>query len=243
MLVAFALSVIFTVWMLLAHNHMHHVLHIVHVTLITLTFLLIALYLMKSAEIASLAAYRELRRRLAVDRSVALIEYLPEEAPIFNACAGALAKSGIYVKSPAALKTLSALKTVAADGNSPEREGYEITKQTLWRMGVELSDDTEGAPISIVLGELDPGCDIVITQNKITQLLKAVYISRLYVACLKFTRLFLSGAALAAAILLAFGMITYAAAAITLWSATVVLTVKRIERRTTRMTFAQMYGN
>ena len=238
-LIMFSVSVAITVWMMLTmHNH---VLHITHITLITVTFLLIALYLHKSAEIASLTVYRELRLRLTVDQSAGFIEYLSSGVPIFNTCAGALAKKGIFVKSAGSMTALAKLDSIAVTGNSDTREGYNVTRDTLNDMKVKLSDDTDACPVKLILGqfapETSPAYDFVLTQNKITHVLAAVYISRLYVRVLKLAWILLLCAIVIAAALIVFGLYTYAAASFALWSAFEVISVHRIVRKTARLTF------
>jgi uncharacterized membrane protein len=238
-LTAFALSVAVTALALFVFRHVH-ALHIVHVVLTTATFLLIALYLLKSAEIASLTAYRELRQRLTVDSSVAFIAHLQQGSPLFNACAGALAKSGIYVKNAGVLLTVSKLEKIAATGNSRLREGYEVTKSALGKLGVKLSDDAENAAVKIALGAFAPELDAAITQNKVTHLLKLVYIARVYEKSLRRARIFAICAAVAAAGLLAFGQFTYAGAAIALWAAGGIFAVRDIERKTAKLSFEKI---
>jgi hypothetical protein len=240
-LTAFALSVAVTALALFVFRHVH-ALHIVHVVLTTATFLLIALYLLKSAEIASLTAYRELRQRLTVDDSVAFIEHLPQGSPVFNICAGALAKSGIYVKNAGVLTTVSGLETIAATGNSRGREGYEVTRSTLERLGVALSDDAENAAVKIALGAYAPGLDAALTRDKVTHLLKLVYIARVYEKSLRHSRIFVACAAAAAAGLLAFGLFTYAGAVVALWAAGGIFAVRDIERKTAKLSFEKIAG-
>ena len=238
-LLAFALSVAITVWSLLTMRN--HVLHVAHVVLITLTFLLIALYLYKSAEIASLMADRELRLRMTVDPGVCFIERIPGGAPIFNACAGALARKGIFVKSSSSMRALAGLKSIAAAGNSESRAGYAITRDTLNGMGTKLSNDTAACPVKIILGSFDPETgpefDFVLTQDKITHVLIAVFISRLYVRIRLISLVILCCALVAAITLAALGQYTYAAASIAIWSASEILCVHRVIRKTARITF------
>ena len=238
-LVFFALSVAATVW---SYTAMHnHILHIAHIALITLTFLLIALYLRKSARIASLSAFRELRLRLTVDPGAVLIQHLREGAPVCNACTGALAKKGIYTGSANSLRILANLQTVAVAGSVEAREGYAATISTLAEMGVELSDDIGSCPIKIKLGPFDAGndaeYDFVITQDKIAHLLAAIYISRVFVRFTLYSRVFAAVFIAAAAALSAFGYFTYAGAAIALLAASGVIMIRQIEKKTTRMTF------
>ena len=239
MLASFALMVAATVWSMLdRHKHM---LHIAHVAFAILTFLLIALYLARSAEIASLTARRELRLRLAVDASYMFVELMREGSPVFNACTGALAKSGIYVKAAPAMAALAKLTTVAAYGNTKARDGYAATKVTLAEMGIELSDDPDACPVRIMLGPFDPAdgtdCDFVLTHDKVAHMLKAVYISRLYVGYTRLTRVLLASALAVAAGLIAIGQAAYAGAAVAMWAAGEVAVVRAIEKRTAHMSF------
>lgn len=241
---AFVLSIVITVLsFLLLHNM---TLHIIHIVLITLTFLLIALYLNQSASIASMTVYRELCLRLEVDPGVEFIKHLPVGAPIFNVCAGVLAKRGIYVRSADSMRTLAKLTAVAAAGNSESRDGYDITKKTLADMGVELSDDINACPVKLILGPFDladsSGFDFVLTQNKVAHILAAVYLSRLFVRFTRLSRVLLICALAVTAALTAFGLFTYAAASIALWSASEVIFVHRITRRTVRLTFKSVSG-
>lgn len=255
-LALFALSVAITLWSVLAsgsetHNAhgsvgagiamLTHVLHVAHVVLIVLTFLLIALYLLKSADIASLTLYRELKLRMTVDPDAGLIEFIPTGAPIFNACAGALAKKGIYVRSMAALTTLAKLKTVYAEGNSNSREGYDITVATLDLMGIKLSDNADSCPLRLLLGPFDPKksteYDFVLSNNKVTHILAAVFFSRVFARFSVISLIVLSCAIIAAVVLSVFMQFTFAAAAIALWSASEVLIIHRIARRTARLSF------
>ena len=238
----FVLSVAVTTWSLLAmHSHYHHILNMTHVVMITLTFLLIAFYLYKSAELASLIVYRELSLRLSVDPSVGYIEYMPGGAPVFCACAGALAKKGIYVKSPGAMAALAGLKRIAITGNSESREGYIATEHTLEEMGVEFSDDTGSCPVKLMLGRFDADAykeyDFILTNDKIAFVLAAIYISRLYVRFLRFSRVLLICALAAAVVLSIFKQFTFAGAAIAFWAASELLIVRMAETKTKRLTF------
>ena len=216
-------------------------LHITHIALISITFLLIALYLYKSALIASHAAYREMRLRLTVDPSAEFIERVPNGGTIFNACAGAAAKMGIYVQSAKSLKALAKVKTVAADGSSASREGYSMTEKTLSEMGIEISDDTASCLVKMKLGhfcsEDDVEFDFVLTKDKIAHILAIVYISRAYVRFTKYAFIVMLFAIALAALMLILGQFTYAAAAIAIWSGTRIMLVRQIELKTTKMTF------
>ena len=242
---AFALSVAVTVWsMMAAHNH---ILHISHVVLATLTFLLIALYLHKSAEIVSLMIHRNLRFSLTVDSSAGFIEYSPKGAPVFNACVGALAKLGIFVKSASSMSAVAKLENIAVDGNSESREGYGATLSTLADMGLALSNDTDVCPVKIALRSFEPEgageFDFVLTQDKIAHVLAVVYISRLFVKYSRITLILRWCALAVAAALLVFRQPTYAAAAIALLFASGVIIVHRIIRKTARMTFKSVTGS
>ena len=241
LLASFILTVAITVWALFAH---HHLLHMIHMALATFTFMLIALYLHKSAAIASLVAYRELHLRLTVDPCFQFILSVPTGTPVFNACAGALARSGIYVKGPAAMLSLSKLETVAAIGNSESRAGYSITKATLAKMNIRLSDDPRACPVQILLGSFQPESDIqfdfVLTQNKITHLLKAVYISRLYMRFRRLTIVLLIGSLAVATALIALGFLTYAGASIAVLGGSEVMIIHEIEKKTSRLSFSSV---
>ena len=241
---SFVFSVAVTVWMLLSkHSHtMHsHTLHILHVILATLTFLLIAVYLLKSADMASLIVHRELRQRMTVDAGAGFIEHVRKGTPVFNACAGALAKHGIFVNSPAALSMLSKLRTVAVEGNSASREGYAATESTLAKIGVRLSDDMNECPLRIVLGEFDPNAeahgDFILTSDKVTHILIALFVSRVYKKYTVYSLLLLICALAAAVVLAVLNLVMYSAAAIAVWSACEVILIRQIERRTTRLSF------
>ena len=240
----FAISVAVTVWsMLTMHNH---ILHIAHIAMISLTFLLLAVYLYKSAEIASLTVYRELRLRATVDKNAGFVDYLPNGAPILNACAGALAKKGICARSADVMTALAKLDVIAVTGNSESREGYVVTVETLSAMGIRLSDDTDSCPVRIILGPFDPETgkdfDFVLTHDKITHVLIAVYVSRLFVKTRRLALILLCCAIAAAIALSVFGLYTYAAAAFALWSASEIINVSRIVRKTARLTFNSVAG-
>ena len=239
---SFVLSVSVTVWSMLSkHNH---TLHLMHIVLATLTFLLIALYLLKSADIASMMVHRELRLRMTVDRSVGFIEYIGRGTPIFNSCAGALAKHGIFAGGAKAMSALAKARTVAAAGNSESREGYGATESTLAQMGVRLSGDTAECPVRMTLGAFDPDNekqgDFVLTSDKVAHILIAVYVSRLYARYTLYSRLTLILALAGAATLVVFNLTMYSAAAIAVWSALEVILIRQIERKTTRLTFSKI---
>ena len=264
-LIAFLLSVAVTVWSMLstsggmAHDSMamdsmpdggmahNSILHIAHVVLITLTFLLIALYLYKSAEIASLTIFRELRLRMTVDQSAGFVEFLPHGSPVLNACVGALAKYGVYVSGAASMESLARQKTVAAKGNSASREGYAITKSTLAEMGVELSDRADDCPVNIILGQFDKddgsSPDFVLVCDKVTHVLTAVYVSRLFVKHRLISRILLILALVCAAVLCVFRQFTYAGTALSLWAALLVISVRSLERKTARLSFKAIAGH
>ena len=238
-LTSFSASLAVTVWSMLAtHNH---VLHILHVILVSLTFLQIAVYLLKSAEIASLRNYRELCLRMTVDPDAAFIGSVRTGSPVFNACAGALAKYGIYVRQPDSMKTLEERRIIAAEGNSPSREGYEIARSTLTKIGFVFSDDPGDCPVSIFIGPFEyehrETADFVLVCNKAAHLLTAAYISRVYLRHTKYDRILLIAACLCAAALLFFKQFPYAAAALAAGAAAEVYLVRHIERLTARLSF------
>jgi len=237
---AFVLSFASSVWfLLLARGSVP--MYIAHAVSITLTFLLIALYLFESAKIASFTAYRELRLRQTVDPDLGFVEYLPVGAPIFNACVGALARKGIYVRSADSMHSLAKLETVAVDGSLESREGYSITMSVLSEMGVELVGSAHSCPVKLILGSFDletgPEFDFVLTHDKIAHILIAVYMSRIFAKYSKLSLILLVCALVVTAVLLIAGQFAYIGAAIALWSASVVLSVYRIERKTLRLTF------
>jgi len=228
-----------TVWSMLEHHNM--ALHYTHVVLITLTFLLIALYLHKSAEMASLIAYRELYNRMTVDSDYDFIEFMPRGAPVFTACAGALAKKAIYVKSKSAMIALAGLTSIAITGNSESRDGYRATMEALGDIGVRFSDDTASCPVKLMLGKFNTESyseyDFILTTDKVAYVLAAVYISRLYVRMSRLSLVLLICALAALAVLSAFGQFPFAGAAAALWAASEVMIVHRIGEKTKRITF------
>lgn len=238
-LTAFFLSVTITVWSMLS-KHIH-ILHIVHVLLISLTLLLIALYLHKSAKIASLMVFRELRQRLTVDKSAEFGMYLPTGSSIFNACVGALAKKDIYVRSSSSFIALARLKAIGIPGGAESRAGYNITKTTLADMGIALINGTDLCTVKFSLGEFNPTTahdyDFILTQNRITHILAAVFISKVYVRFSLYLKILFISAVAATAALAAFSQFTYAAATIALFAAGEIFLVRKIEQRTARLTF------
>lgn len=272
---SFSLTVAVTVWSLLERGN--QTLQIVHTAIATLMFLLIALYLYNSAHLASLMVHRELRVRMTVDPEAGFIEYVKTGSILFNACAGALAKSGIYVRGVQSLSALAYAQVVAAEGNSDSREGYGVTKSTLAQIGIGLSDDTGDCPVRIVLGKYDPAgtlhytpsnaeaspcsseadgsigtqraavetafpgdADFALTSDKITHVLTAYYVSRIYVNYIKYSRASLACALAASAALIFLRQIMYSAAVIAVWAAFILILVRQVEKRTTRMTFAMI---
>jgi len=235
----FVLSIAVTVLsMVSAHNPM---LHLAHVVLISLTFLLIALYLLKSAEIASLRNSRELTLRIAMNPELAFVAHIPSESPLFNVCAGVMAKYGVYIRSAQAMSALASCNCVAVEGDVSAREGYAATKATLEKMGVTLSDDASVCPVRITLGPFMPGleseADIALTRDKIAYLLVVTYVSRLYARYSLLSRVLLICSVLCVAGMIAASQFTYAAMIVALWSTTTLLIVRRIERMTERLTF------
>ena len=322
---SFSLTVAVTVWSLVERGN--RTLQIVHTAIATLMFLLIALYLYKSAHMASLMVHRELRVRMTVDPDAGFIEYVKRGTVLFNACAGALAKSGIYVKDARSLTDLASAMVIAAEGNSVSREGYGITKSTLAQIGIGLSDDPSDCPVRIVLGkfvaagispyapvnadsssrsceadgvdgmqreagsvdgmqreagsvdgtqreadgvdgkqreagsvdgtqreadsvdgtqrEADANAfpceaDFALTSDKVTHVLTAYYMSRIYAKYIRYARASLICALAAAAALLFFRQIMYSAAVFAVWTAFLLILVRQVEKRTTRMTFAMI---
>ena len=235
----FVLSAVVTALsMLSAHNHM---LHMAHVVLISLTFLLIAQYLVRSAAIASLRDKRELTLRMAMNPELEFVAYIPSGSPLFNACAGAMARYGIYIRSAQAMSALAKCNCVAVEGNALAREGYAATKATLEKMGMMLSDEASACPVRITLGPFKPlfgsEVDIALTRDKIAYLLVATYVSRLYARYTLLSRVLLVCSALCVVVMTAASLFTYAAMVVALWSTTTLLIVRRIERLTERLTF------
>jgi hypothetical protein len=131
--------------------HHNHVLHIAHLVLVVLTFTLIALYLQLSC--------------------ISALKYAVNTV---------MSKSDIECSLTALIKC-AGLKTLAAEGNYPDREGYDITKSVFSQLGITLSNNANDCELRIVLGEGDG--DIILKQNKITHLLKVYYIARVYSEC------------------------------------------------------------
>ena len=238
----FATSVAVTVWSMLRHHDM--ALHYAHVVLITLTFLLIALYLHKSAEMASLMAYRELHNRMKVDPDYDFIEYMPTGAPVFTACAGALARKAIYVKSKNAMVALTKLIDIAITGNSDAREGYGATMEALGDIGVRFSVDTASCPVKILLGEFDVESyseyDFILTNDKVAYILAAVYICKLYVRFSRLSNAILICAIAAVIALSVIDQFPFAGAAAALWAASELLIVHQIGEKTKSITFKSL---
>ena len=243
---SFVLTVAITVWSLTeTHDHaLHHALHTGHVALATLTFLLISLYLLLSAELASLMLHREMTVRMTVDPGASFAEHIKKGTILFNACAGALAKNGVLVNSARSLSSLAKQNVIAAAGNSTAREGYSVTKSTFEQIGVRLSDDVDACGVRIILGGSDPeivsSADFIVTSDKITHVLLVYYISRIFVRYVLYNRVLMVLALLAAAALIFFGQIVYSAAVVALFSACEVILVRQIEKRTTRVSFAMI---
>lgn len=234
----FVLSVVVTVTSLLTRIH---ILHNAHVILTTLTFLLIALYLIKSAEIASLRIIRETRFRMTVDARLGFVEHIPAGSPVYNVCAGALVKNGVWLRGAEAMSAISRCETVAAEGNAVSREGYAITKSTFEIIGVTLSDDVNDCSVRILLGPFDletsQAADFVLTRDKVTHMLTTVYISRLYTKYTLLNRILLACALALAAALLLGRQFTYAGAVTAFWAAGQIIIIRHIERLTTRLSF------
>ncbi|MDR0859334.1 MAG: hypothetical protein LBN97_09925 [Oscillospiraceae bacterium] len=294
----FALSVAVTLAVVFFHMHE---LHMAHELLATLTFFLIAVYLLESAELASLAALRELRERFAYDASMTIVKpkgivhcdgvvtagnskldesalsgvrtltdkvpgdtvyrasvnhggelTLRLNAPLkvvsdavrkdslgFNVCAGMLAKSGIYVKNREVLAKLAKAKTLEISGNSPLREGFTVTEETLRKMGVTLSENG----FKVVLcdfRDFDDSQDVVITHNKVTHVLKALYIARVYAKDLLRTRLLTLTAALVFTALILLRQPMFAGMTVALWSVMCVLSVRRLDRKAAKLSFEKV---
>ncbi|MDR2531008.1 MAG: hypothetical protein LBC65_05675 [Oscillospiraceae bacterium] len=220
-----------------------HALHIAHELFGALFFVMLFVYLLISADIASKTAYRELKLRAAVDPKFEFIHQVPTSIPTFNVCAGALARSGIYVRSVVALTELGRCKTVAAKGNYPQREGYAITAETLAKIGVALSDDVKDCTVKITLGEVEPHFDFAITQNKITHLLKCVHIARVYRKYSLLSVLILLGLGVAFFTMTVLEWGVYRYAATTLIGAVQIRFVRKIEDAASKLTFAKIVGN
>ena len=216
-------------------------LHIAHIAMVTLTFLLIAFYLVKSAQIASLRIYRELRLRMTVDPSAAFVEHLPTGDVVLNTCVGMMAKKSIFVMNAGAMERLAKIKSISPQGSIKSREGYEITKATLAEMGVELSDTRDGSEVKIAFGpfELPDNrfADFVLINNRITHLLTAVYISRMYVKYRKISKILLSAAIVCVLTLFILEQFTYAGAVVAFWAASGVIVVRQIENKTSKLSF------
>lgn len=245
-LASFIISGTVTVFSFMAEHD--HTLHMLHIILTTLTFLLIMIYLLKSAEIASLRVHRELRLRTTVDPKAGFIELVAKGSPVYNACAGALAKNGIFSKSAQSMTALSKAGAVAAEGNSATREGYAVTETTLSQMGVRLTEDTRECPVRIILGgfdpESEPQADFVITPDKIAHVLIIVYVCKLFVRHRLLSRLLMIIALAAAAALVIYDyyLVMYAAAVLAVWSACCVALIRRIEKKTTRLSLEMILG-
>jgi cation transport ATPase len=305
---AFTLSVAVTALMLtLTHGHR---LHVAHVVIATALFLLIAVYLRKSAQLASTAPLRELRERFAADETLAVGEVavvkpnsvIPcdgeiisgetrvdesqlsgaralvqksvgdrvyrgtinhggglevrvaaplcvvaeavtvGQLPCFNVCAGVLAKSGIFVRDSGALTALAGAKTLAVRGNSPEREGYAATRDALEKMGITLVDGESDAITLCDFRDFDGSADAMLTHNKITHALKAVYIARVFAKAARLAAIRAAVAVIAAAALTAFGQFMFAGMVAAIWAAFEVLDVRRLERKTARLSFEKVTG-
>ena len=240
-LASFLISGTITVFSILEEHN--HTLHMLHIGLATLTFVLITVYLLKSAEIASLRIHRELRFRTTVDPGAGFIEHVQKGSSVYNACAGALAKNGIVVKNTQSMTAMSKAKTVAAEGNSTAREGYAVTESTLSQMGLRLSADTIECPVRIVLGSFDPEseprADFTVTSDKIAHVLIIVYVCKLFIKHRLYNRvlLLIALAAAAALIVYDYNLVMYASAVLAVWSACCVAQIRQIEKKTTRLTF------
>ncbi|MDR0915986.1 MAG: hypothetical protein LBN02_02215 [Oscillospiraceae bacterium] len=307
---SFALSVAVTALSLTVFHH-DHMWHTAHVIITTLMFLLIAAYLRKSAQIASLAAARELHERFARDESVKSgdIVTIKPNTPIridgeiisgstrvdesalsgarelvekrvgdtvyrgsinhggeirvrivenfrvsaapslrgsssaFNVCTGALAKSGIVVR-PDNLLDLAKAKTLSPQGNLHEREGYAATRDTLAKMGVTLADSGGYADIALcdftkLNQDLRSG-DILITHNKITHVLKAVYVARVYAGAVRYTKILAWATFVVFCVLCAFRQFTFAGMAVAVWDALGVLEVRRLDRACAKLSFVKV---
>jgi hypothetical protein len=310
----FALSVIVTALVMFVFTDMrYHILHIAHEALSTLTFLLIALYLRKSAVIASLVTIKELRSRFEPDETLtegASVTVNPnsvvrcdgivlsgttriDESPLsgirelvskspgdmiyrgsinhdgevelrvtaslmlvsdavqtnsrraaFNLCAGALAKSGIFVKDEHTFNALADAKTLNIIGNSPEREGYAVTKETLAKMGITLSDNNVGDLKIVLCGfrDFNVAADIAITHNKVTHILKAAYIAKVYMRDRWYRAIAGIVFLLAALALIFFHQVMFAGMAVALWSVLGVLDIRRLDRKTDKLSFEKVSG-
>jgi cation transport ATPase len=163
-------------------------------------------------------------------------------SPMFNVCAGALAKSGIYVRSSNVLIALAKAKTLAPLGNSPEREGYEVTHNALMKLGVELTE-TNDSGLRIVLCNYDDfkgSADVEITHNKITHLLKAVYTAQMYYRYIVGIRWSAAAAIAAIALLAGTGQIMFAAMTLAVWQAVYVLAIRQLDRKTSKLSIEKI---
>lgn len=246
-LIVFPLAIITSVLHVLSmHVHVFmpimHITHVLHVILITITFLLLSVYLYLSTYIASERAYRELRIRMAVDKTAAYIQDIPIASPVFNIFSGVLANKGIVIHSPVALQAVAFYDALDIDGNNHSRAGYAITESTLRKMGVALSDSRIENHMRIALGpySCNKDADIIITENRITHILFVVYVARLYVRYKRLIRLLFAVACAAAVCVAALGRFTYFFAAFAIWSGIYILLIRRAEIVTAKPTFSKM---
>jgi hypothetical protein len=136
------------------------------------------------------------------------------------------------------------LRQIAVAGNSDSREGYGATQSALAAMRAEFSNDTAACPVKLALGPFDAetyqGFDFILTADKIAHVLAAVYVSRIFVRFTLLSRVFICAALATVVALSVFGYYTYAAAAVALLAASRVLSVYRIGKMTSRLSFSSV---
>ncbi|MDR0936197.1 MAG: hypothetical protein LBM98_05885 [Oscillospiraceae bacterium] len=177
----------------------------------------------------------------AIEPLKVVADAVPIKNPGFNVCAGALAKSGIYVKNPDVLLKLAGASTLAPIGNTPTREGYALTLEALRKMGVTLSERNSDVTIALCnFREFDESVDVTITHDKITHVLKTVFIARVFKWDLFYRIIACVAALFAAVVLTAFAQYMFAGLAIALWSMLGVLDVRRLDRKVAKLSFEKV---
>jgi cation transport ATPase len=178
----------------------------------------------------------------AIDALKVVADAVPlKKSDAFNVCAGALAKSGIYVKSPEVLLKLAKASTLAPLDNSPEREGFNVTREALRTMSITLSDS--GSDVSIVLcdfRDFDDSAEIAITHNKITHVLKAVYIARVFARDLLYSKIAYTAALFTLIILVMCKQFMFIGLTVALLSMFDVLDVRRLDRKVAKLSFEKV---
>ena len=119
----------------------------------------------------------------------------------------ALGKSGIIINSPAAAELIAMSRAVLIDDTAKKindeeiREGAAKTEETLWEMGYTVNlpaektisvvsikkaaqyNKTDSKNVCVAIGRADEadfrGADVLLVYNKITHLLKAIYVCRI----------------------------------------------------------------